>query len=54
MNHDNDVAHHPPAGAARPEGHRTCSCGQELDICTHAHCPRCGHRIAPQALARVA
>jgi len=30
--------------------HRTvCGCGQELDVCTHGHCPRCGHRVeAPQ------
>jgi predicted RNA-binding Zn-ribbon protein involved in translation (DUF1610 family) len=26
-----------------------CSCGQELDVCTHGHCPRCGHRIARHA-----
>jgi hypothetical protein len=27
------------------DGHPTCSCGQELDVCHHAHCPRCGHRL---------
>ena len=27
------------------DGHPTCPCGQELDTCTRAHCPRCGHRV---------
>ena len=30
---------------AHAEGHATCTCGQELDVCRHAHCPRCGHRL---------
>lgn len=21
---------------------RTCRCGQQLDVCARAHCPRCG------------
>ena len=28
------------------DGHPTCPCGQELDTCRRAHCPRCGHRLA--------
>ena len=27
----------------------TCACGQELDPCTHRHCPRCGSSLAPRA-----
>ena len=27
------------------DGHPTCACGQELDACSRAHCPRCGHRL---------
>ena len=27
------------------DGHPTCPCGQELDACRRAHCPRCGHRL---------
>ena len=27
------------------DGHPTCACGQELDRCRGAHCPRCGHRL---------
>jgi hypothetical protein len=41
-----------PRQRARSEGHPTCACGQELDICTHAHCPRCGHRVAMRLVAR--
>lgn len=22
-----------------------CRCGQQLDMCAHAHCPRCGRSI---------
>ncbi|CAA9358937.1 MAG: hypothetical protein AVDCRST_MAG47-28 [uncultured Nocardioidaceae bacterium] len=29
----------------RVDGHATCPCGQELDTCRRAHCPRCGHRL---------
>lgn len=24
----------------------TCRCGQELDVCHGAHCPRCGSHVA--------
>lgn len=30
------------------DGHPTCPCGQELDTCRRAHCPRCGLRVAEQ------
>jgi hypothetical protein len=33
------------------DGHPTCACGQELDTCRGAHCPRCGHRIRELSLA---
>jgi hypothetical protein len=26
-------------------GSRSCGCGQQLDICAHAHCPRCGRTL---------
>jgi hypothetical protein len=35
-----------PAGCSAPE---VCGCGQDLDCCERAHCPRCGceiHRAA--------
>jgi hypothetical protein len=35
------------------DGHPTCPCGQELDTCRRAHCPRCGHRL-PVARSHVA
>jgi len=28
------------------DGHLICPCGQELDACRRAHCPRCGLRVA--------
>jgi uncharacterized paraquat-inducible protein A len=32
----------------RTNGQRTrsCSCGQQLDVCARAHCPRCGRNLA--------
>ncbi len=35
---------------AHLDEHVTCTCGQELDVCRHDHCPRCGHRLAAPAL----
>jgi uncharacterized paraquat-inducible protein A len=31
----------------RTSGQRTrsCSCGQQLDVCARAHCPRCGRNL---------
>ena len=26
-----------------------CGCGQELDVCTGTHCPRCGVRVTRHA-----
>jgi hypothetical protein len=23
----------------------SCSCGQQLDVCARAHCPRCGRNL---------
>lgn len=28
---------------------RTCRCGQQLDVCVRAHCPRCGCTIGTSA-----
>jgi hypothetical protein len=25
---------------------RSCPCGQQLDICARAHCPRCGRTLS--------
>jgi hypothetical protein len=33
------------------DGHPTCPCGQELDACSRAHCPRCGHRLSEDQAA---
>jgi hypothetical protein len=24
---------------------RSCTCGQQLDVCARAHCPRCGRTL---------
>ncbi len=28
---------------------RVCGCGQDLDVCSRAHCPRCGTSITAHA-----
>jgi hypothetical protein len=35
------------AKQARPHNSRTkdCRCGQGLDVCVRAHCPRCGRSL---------
>lgn len=38
---------HPLAHAEQREP--TCACGQELDLCTGQHCPRCGTSLAVRA-----
>ena len=30
------------SGADAHEAHLVCECGQDLDTCRRAHCPRCG------------
>lgn len=25
---------------------RSCRCGQQLDVCANANCPRCGRKLA--------
>jgi hypothetical protein len=30
---------------ARGQRTRSCRCGQQLDICARAHCPRCGRTL---------
>jgi uncharacterized paraquat-inducible protein A len=39
------IDQHVAKGHVHVDGHPTCACGQELDACRRAHCPRCGHRI---------
>ncbi|MBA2464116.1 MAG: hypothetical protein H0V42_03955 [Nocardioidaceae bacterium] len=34
-----------PALAMGPRT-RSCNCGQQLDVCVRAHCPRCGRTLA--------
>ncbi|QNN52689.1 hypothetical protein [Nocardioides mesophilus] len=29
----------------RGQRSRSCNCGQQLDICARAHCPRCGRTL---------
>lgn len=31
-----------------------CGCGQDLDVCTGRHCPRCGHTLPQQEIAAAA
>lgn len=38
--------------AALVDGHPTCACGQELDVCHHDHCLRCGQRLEPRTRRR--
>jgi hypothetical protein len=30
---------------ARGQKTRSCTCGQQLDVCARAHCPRCGRTL---------
>ncbi len=34
---------------ARRTSQPVCGCGQDLDVCSHAHCPRCGAAVAAAA-----
>lgn len=36
----------PAMTRARGQRNRSCRCGQQLDVCARAHCPRCGRSIA--------
>ncbi len=47
------IDHHVAITDAHVDGHPTCPCGQELDTCRRAHCPRCGHRV-PSTRSHVA
>jgi rRNA maturation endonuclease Nob1 len=38
---------------AQAQHRALCGCGQELDLCTHGFCPRCGHRIDVARLTTV-
>jgi hypothetical protein len=38
----------------RLDCHESCTCGQELDLCRHAYCPRCGHRLDARLAATAA
>jgi uncharacterized paraquat-inducible protein A len=35
----------PTATTGRGPGSRSCGCGQQLDVCARAHCPRCGRTV---------
>ncbi|MGZ4428782.1 MAG: hypothetical protein ACXVXC_09650 [Nocardioidaceae bacterium] len=34
-----------PAARVRGTRTRNCPCGQQLDVCSRAHCPRCGRTL---------
>jgi len=36
-----------PAAPARRGLAPVCRCGQDLDVCTGSHCPRCGTTLIP-------
>jgi len=35
----------PALTRARGQKSRSCTCGQQLDVCARAHCPRCGRTL---------
>lgn len=35
----------PAANRGGGQRARSCGCGQQLDICARAHCPRCGRTL---------
>jgi hypothetical protein len=35
----------PRPGRASRQRSRSCTCGQQLDVCRRAHCPRCGRTL---------
>jgi predicted amidophosphoribosyltransferase len=35
----------PLMARARGQQTRSCRCGQQLDVCARAHCPRCGRTL---------
>lgn len=42
MTGDHEPGATPDPLASSPSRGTSCPCGQELDTCTHRHCPRCG------------
>ncbi len=41
----NTVDNQPVLRRARGQHFRDCACGQQLDVCTRTHCPRCGRTL---------
>lgn len=41
----NSIDKQPVARRARGQHTRSCGCGQQLDVCTRTHCPRCGRTL---------
>jgi hypothetical protein len=35
----------PEMGKAHGQRTQCCRCGQQLDVCVRAHCPRCGRTL---------
>jgi hypothetical protein len=35
----------PAMTRSRGQRARSCCCGQQLDVCARAHCPRCGRTL---------
>jgi len=44
-NGKNKTTSRPAAATGRGQGSRSCGCGQQLDVCARAHCPRCGRTL---------
>ena len=42
---DNKLDKRPAKTRNRGQRANSCSCGQQLDICARAHCPRCGRNL---------
>ena len=41
----NNVDNQPVVRRVRGQRARACACGQQLDVCTRTHCPRCGRTL---------
>jgi hypothetical protein len=39
------VGNDPVVRRVRGQRARDCACGQQLDVCTRTHCPRCGRTL---------
>ena len=42
---DSKTDNRPAMTRSRGQHTVSCSCGQQLDVCARAHCPRCGRNL---------